>query len=825
MKKLLLTLALLGSQAFGQALAPTQMSFSYPVTVDCKSSAGVYDSTGALIRTLWSNRQDLAASGTISAFWDGKLDNGTQAAAGNYQIRVLQNNVTYTWAGPIGNTSNSWNDTNNWSQFGTPPTTKLAFVGAIGWMVSGYAEGQYNMGWIDEKNPNSPHILNWNYITNQVVASDIATDGKKFYIINPLLGGGGSWSSVFDATSGMPAAFTNGTALVGAVGGGTPNNGFNNTTLSIIDNTDPVGQNIPSGIAVQRNGQILAIAHGDWVNGTPKPGPNVIRLFDKTTGLATGTNITIPNPQQIAFNSQGLWVISNGTLNLVSGVGTSNTITAPITGLSNAVGVGTNQVNDHVYVLDGGTHQQVKEFDNTGTLVRTYGDLGGYTDNNPTITKTRLCLDQKATFNTMATNGSWVTVEDDGDVWFSDAGTNLRVLHITPNGAGYTYVNRILYTPAMYHVAVNHNDPTRVFGNMFEYRVNYNVPNQPGDPDPALGGNGSWELVANWAVGAGLPQAAGGTKDYALTVETLSNGRTYAQFNGGLTNYGYMAELPNDGTPLRFTGQVSVFQAPVLERDGSLMFVTTTGTAPNLTQTITRQPLTGFDGSGNPQWGSTVNVQAVTANSTTDPITQKGGGMVPNVFPTTGGVYPIFYAQAGTTLGYPHLGCIIQGRSTYACKVNPDKCMHYPDMQGGFPSGDNGPANPCPGSNGFGGHSAMVALTEGRHIWSVYDGQYATWGNSFSDFWEDGLLVGETTQLAPSRSRSAIVAPPPYPVGFAANFGTTMVATVGADQYIYVPTESGFTPIDLWDVSNLSSIHEFGATGALGTSVSLTQIF
>jgi hypothetical protein len=814
-----------------QVALPTDMTFTYQVPLsttdlasnDPMSSAAVFDSTGANIRTLWTARQEISSNTLKSATWNGLDNQGNQAAAGTYTIKVLMNKVKYIWDGVIGSTSDSWTENNNnWSQFGTPPTLKFVIVGGVGWGVSGYAEGQYGMFWFNRNKPNSPTILSTNYLNNIIAMPDLATDDKELFLMNGSTGG--TWITKFSAYGGMPSAFTNGTSIVGSVGSQTPNTGYNNTTLSVIDQS-AAGVAIPTGIAVQTGGQIVAVAHGNNVLNVPNTQtPNSIHLFDKTTGSSLG-NITITNPQQMAFASAGLWVVANGALNLITGVGTSNTITSPIAGLSNPVAVAVNRVNNHVYVLDGGTSQQLKEYDASNALVRTYGDAGGYTDGNPTITNTRLMLDNQAILTNNTTNGSWVSVEDNGDVWFSDAGTGQRVLHVTPNGASYTYVNRILYTPALYDCAVDHNNPSRVFAGYLEYTRDYTKPIVPGDPDPALGGNGAWTgPVKNWNVG-NVPPSGKNLKGYILTVETLSNGRTYGQINGFSTNFGYMAEFPNDGTPLRYTGQTSVFQAPVLMRDGSLMFVTSTGTTPNLNQTVTRQALTGFDGSNNPTWASSVNVTVVNANANTQPTSLKGGGVVPNVWPTTGGVYPVWYAQAYTTLGHPHLGGAIAGRNSYVFTVNPDACMLYPDLKGNFPSGDGSPARPCPGTNGFGGHSGTIARSEGRFIYVVYDGQYATWGNSFSQFYEDGLFVGEFTQQTVSRNRFISLPAPTYPVGFAANFSTAMVASVGLDHYLFLATESGFTPLDEWRITNMASIHEYGGSGTLGSNVALTNLF
>lgn len=781
--------------------------FSYYTSAAANTSAGVFTDSGILIRTLWSIRPESA--GMHESTWDGRDDKGSLVQSNNFQIKVLESGVTYHWDGPVGNTGNSWiSDNDNWSQFGTPPTQKLCFVNGSGWIVSGYAEGQYNLGRLSSSNPNSPHILNNNYLNTRIGLSDVATDDVRLYFMNAAQE---TWVTTFDAKTGAPASFTGGIPIVGSRGPSVPNEGFNNTTLSVIDR-GPKGVGVPTGIAVQKNGRLLAVAHGDFVYQNTRPGLNSIRLFDKNSGRPLGTDIRMSNPQRLAFSSAGLWVISNHTLNLVTDPGSKNKIVVPIKDLSNPVSVAVNRSNEHVYVLDGGNSQQLKEYDKRFQLVRSYGDLGGYNDLNPDITNDRLLLDNTAVLGTQTANGSWLTVENNGDVWLSDAGTAQRVIHLTPEGAHFKYVNQILYTPATYNAAVDHGDPTRVFSGMFEYRINYRVPIKPGDPDPMLGGNGSWRLVRNWAVGNRPPPGAN-TRHYFLTVEDLGNGRTYAQINAYQNNYGYMAELPKKG-PLRYTGQVSIFQTPVLERDGSLMSIKTSGTPPNLTQTITRQSLVEFDNSQNPKWSNAVSVLAVSVDSKNEPYTVKGIGMTPNPYPSSNGVYPVYNASPTEKIGYPHFGGLTASRPNYIFETNREACISNRDEKGLFP---------C--KPGYGGHSGIAAIAEGRHILVAYDGQYAPWGNTYSDYYEDGLLVGEFTQASPSGHRQPGVAPPRYPVGFAANVATVSAVTVGSDIYVYLPTESGFPPVVRWHLSNLSSIHEYGALGTLGSHITLSKLF
>src|SRR5579875_2114805 len=78
--------------------------FDFKLEVAANTSAGVYNSSDVLIRTLWSGvRYD---AGCYHGQWDGFMDDGvTVAPLGSYTVKVLSNNVQYTWEGVIGNTS------------------------------------------------------------------------------------------------------------------------------------------------------------------------------------------------------------------------------------------------------------------------------------------------------------------------------------------------------------------------------------------------------------------------------------------------------------------------------------------------------------------------------------------------------------------------------------------------------------------------------------------------------------------------------------------------------------------------------------------------
>jgi len=95
-----------------------RLQFSFNLPQASVTSAGVYNtSTGALIRTLWSNIQ--YQQGTNYGVWDGNNDSGTAVPTGsNYEIKLIYHNVQYVFQGMVGNTSASQSGVNVYHSFG-----------------------------------------------------------------------------------------------------------------------------------------------------------------------------------------------------------------------------------------------------------------------------------------------------------------------------------------------------------------------------------------------------------------------------------------------------------------------------------------------------------------------------------------------------------------------------------------------------------------------------------------------------------------------------------------------------------------------------------
>ncbi|HEY5707423.1 MAG TPA: PA14 domain-containing protein [Terrimicrobiaceae bacterium] len=79
-----------------------QSDFSVNLNKGGLTSAGIFDSNGNIVRTLWA--LETFDAGNVSSSWDGLDDFGTPVPPGSYKWKVLRNDVQYNNVGVIGNT-------------------------------------------------------------------------------------------------------------------------------------------------------------------------------------------------------------------------------------------------------------------------------------------------------------------------------------------------------------------------------------------------------------------------------------------------------------------------------------------------------------------------------------------------------------------------------------------------------------------------------------------------------------------------------------------------------------------------------------------------
>ncbi|MEO7768462.1 MAG: hypothetical protein ABIS01_13620, partial [Ferruginibacter sp.] len=458
--------------------------FSFTIPSAATTSAGVFKNDSILVRTLWSDEK--YTPGTYTNYWDGKDDYGKKLSspASIYTIKVLSNNVKYTWDGTIGNSSDNM----------TGPTkhrgyyecmSGLAFGSTYGYFTNGYSEGFPSIGKFKIGTPNQKLFIFSNRQSN-AVSTHVATDG-----INVYWGAyGGNTSFVYGTTvsNDLEISFPNKVNF-------TPPYGRSYKAIGVINQ---VGSLI-SGLAVQKTGNYLFIA---------RSGINSVQVLNKTTGALIQT-LTYASPRGISVDgSDDLWMATGTNTVAKYSVNPDGTLTAPILSLPGLLSPLNTQVSPDdqlVSVLDGSTSQQVKSFSNSrGAAANILGVAGGYFS-DATVNN------NKFYFNDVNGNkATFIAYQPDGSFWVNDPG-NFRVQHYDSQR---TFIDRIMSLGATYGVYTDFNDITKVFSSNLEFEIDYSQP---------LTGTTGWLLKRNW--GANISTSICGN---IAGAKTLSNKRTYA---------------------------------------------------------------------------------------------------------------------------------------------------------------------------------------------------------------------------------------------------------------------------------------------------------
>lgn len=735
------------------------VSFTFTLGSSARTSAGIYTNDSVLVKTLWSGIT--YSSGTHTATWDGTTDNGTLAADGSYKVRVLSNNMQYVWEGTIGNNSDA--DTGPTMQRGYAQIIAMAISGSYAYYAKGYSEGNPSQLKFNLATPRSRiQIQPAGENTGQQTIF-VATDGTSVY-----WAGNDPFAATLYFVFGTKTSddsevqFTAGKSIKAVRG---------RTYKWSIDSVNNANSVI-TGLAVQRSGKFLFVSHAQM---------NELHVLNKTTGQLVQT-LTYTAPGVLATDTTDfLWMAHNGTIEKFSvdtATGVLSTTGITLSGVLKPLALGVSQNNQLIVAADGdSTSQQLKAFNNlTGAASWTYGQAGGYV-NGPDVTDDKFYFrDIRTTMNT------FVAFQSDGSFWVGDPG-NSRVQHYT---ASRTFIDRIMYQPHFYSCFVDYNDPTRVFADFREFRIDYSKPLERN--------NGSWELVKNW--GYNVPIAWAHQYNILRNVNTLSNGRTYAllYFINSPSKW-QVVELPATGN-IRFTNVTWTPDNSQLYPDGSLRRLTRL--VLNTPTIWTKRPLTGFDGAGNPLWGTAVTVAKTPPATNSDPGYFGDGNKLRSGEVTSSGIV-LAFDGGGYHAGFDnyHLGGVRVGDSTWRWRVAPSTKRDY--YTGPFPSD---------GTYDIGNgvqYSGVSAMAVDRSIFWGYHGEF--WKNSQTNKWnqvyDDGLFVGQFGVTGPD------VAGQEAPAGMAGNAFCANIIRRGADTaYLYHNDEGHHSGLHRWRITGFNTIQE-----------------
>ncbi|HTB67115.1 MAG TPA: hypothetical protein VK727_12870, partial [Steroidobacteraceae bacterium] len=545
----------------------------------------------------------------------------------------------------------------------------------------------------------------------------------------------------------------------------------------------------PTGLAVQTQGHILAVAHAR--QGT-------VELFDKVTGAhlrAFTIPVSADASNQLSATPNGdLWVIAGASVLRYTALDSNPTLAATISGLSHPLAVAVHPSNDDlVLVADGGSSEQVKAYDRNGLLLWTYGQAGGY-GNDPTVDARKLWFRFDATLERTA-----LAVQANGSFWVVDT-CNDRMLHISNDRK---YLEQIAYLPASYSATVDPAQPSRVFANYLEFEAG------PGPLAP--GPSGGWKLLRNWLAGlpreADFPKARNGEFGGLQTVVTLSNQRTYALSTLPDHNLALL-ELPAQGAA-RYVRGLAAYNsgatATVLYENGDLGFARVGANS----QSVYRQTLMSFDSANNPVW------QLLPHEVGSAPLTPDAPSAAGRIPLTSSNALIVLDPSVSGTKGdrstHFHLGAIEFGSRSWLWKASPVGTIDEP---GAFQT------RAIDGTVNYGGDNVWAA---GHHIVYGYHGEGFTdpsngragEANQFIHFHDDGLFIGQFG--VPS---TRVTAPAPA-AGVGGNSFSNILIEDHSRLFWYHNDESQHGGVHRWTIDNLASVAEMVGTGRPGGTIEL----
>ncbi len=761
-RSLLVAFALVFLLYASNASAAVGGAFSFTLAGNASTSAGVYASNGTLIRTLWSGKQYNA--GTHVEQWDGLLDDGTTAPADTYSIKVLSDNVQYTWDGVIGNTSSSFTGPTVLRM--AYPATGIAITGNTAYIGAGYEEAWSSQMKVSLSNTGSKTWigLTANPGTNQDTTYN-ATDGTYVYW--------GGYDPYQTTDNFVFATRVSDDGLVTFPSGTADKMTYGSITYSAISQV--VASNaLITGLAVQKTGNYLFVA---------RAGLNQLQVLNKTTGALVQT-LTFAGAGAVTVDqNDNLWLAHDGNVAekyTVNSDGTLTTTGTTVTSITQIAAFAVSPDNATLLIADMST-QQVKAFNNaTGASLWTLGTAGGY------------LTDATATNNKFfwygldpAKNGDRIpslAFQSDGSFWVGDPG-NDRIQHYAANRS---FVDNIAWVETSYDTQVKQQDPTRLFNKFKEYRLDYSKTLSPGN-------NGAWTLANNWE-GNYLSQYDNGTT--LLDINTLSNNRTYALVREGQIRW--VVELVNGGV-IRYTG-LQMGPNEFITADGSkvgeVIFAQKRGVGQQ--ESVYKYPLLSFDSSNNPVWSTSQQVLATSPVMTLSDTSPEGLPPNADYYITSSGKVVFFdaYSRSVTGGGEYHLGAIQTGDNRWAWQTAQGTFNAY--------AGDFPPDGYFDDGNGVVDHGAGGGIViYGDQIFWGYHGEF--WKQGQTNYWNEvdgstGLFVGQFGL------GNRDVAGQEAPAEGAGNTYGGAIVQVGGHVYLYHNDESYHAGVHRWEITGLNTI-------------------
>jgi hypothetical protein len=724
------------------------------------TSAGVYTGDGILIKTLWSGVR--LSKGFHDTSWDATDDEGKFAGFGDYNIRILSNNIKYTWDGVIGNTSK--NSSGPSVHHAYSQINGLTITGNNAYYIFGYAEGYASQA---KFTLNAPQIkIHLNTPANGAGSTTMltCTDGNRVYFAGYdiySLNAAEWFVFAINVIDNNLSSFSSGV-----------NYSLKYSTVypSVIDRFTDSALGI-SGMAVQKIGNYLFISHGSL---------NQIKVYNKTTGALIQT-IPFNSPKKLITDANdNLWIHSGTNTIQKYLVDQHGSITASglfISGIEIPLALGLSPNGAILAILDGGTSQQIKFYSSSsGILDHIYGKAGGYSI-SPYVGYDKFFFSYPPDDNTRFGQVSFMSYAPDGSYWVGDT-YNRRLLHYTPNDK---YIEQIMTLPYNRSCIIDNNNNSRLFSDFLEFKEDATLPVQ-----------NSWTLVNNWRYNL--------EGDYSKIVEmiksvtTMSNNRTYGLIYNIAWDRWDIVEFTSTG--VRQTG-TSLQKKSLIMANGNIRRLTDRSLG-NPTFAY-EQSLAGFDNLNNPMYSPETAIIMTPNITMNDPVTVGAVSWEGFNLNYTSDSNFITYeggtSSSGNRSNEWHLGAIKHNswlwktaRGTYPAYSGP-----YPS-DGGYDIGNTVQ------------YAGGPILVKEHSIFWGYHGE--SWKQSEVNKWqhvyEDGLLLGIFGVTGVDTGVAGVDAAPQM----AGNAISASLVKVGSDYYLYHCDESAHGGVHRWHVSGLNTIHE-----------------
>ncbi len=762
----------------------SSLSFAFDLPSARTTSAAVYDGQGRLLRTLW--RGEPLAAGRHERSWDLRLDDVGTSSGAEVTVRVVHHDVGYVWQGVVGNSS---------AQPGQLPFRSFlppASLSADGRQLHiglGYNEAKSAVTGLNVDDPQRPAPA-VQHVDPFIGVGLVASDGQTLYLAQT--GGLSKRSFVFarQVADGRPVTFGNGQSLCLNLRAGSGDCYADQSYPSVIA-LRAEGEAMATGLAVQREGEALAVAYG---------GEQFVRVFDKRSGrLLSQWSVPLSNEgsNHLAMGADGdLWVVTGDGVQRYTGIAWQPRLVAEWHGMEKPLALATDPQNSgRIWVAEGGSRQQVRLYGAEGAVVRTVGQRGAL-QAGAAVAADRLCFTGYAQREHTA-----LAVDGTGQLWVADVCNN-RLQRFAGDGS---VTASVAWLPASYVSAVDPNRPQRVFSNFLEFEVDYSR---------VLGSAGSWRLVRNW-----LPSLPAALRDEHAAnmhwggfrvVTTLAGGRTYAQMHS--RGQSVIVELAADGMVREVTrpaAAVAERSGEVLQGDGGLHQAVLEGAQ----QVVYRRPLDGVAADGQVRWAGRATVLAsmpATASSAHHRPGTFAGVSGPRWPVTESGLVVSLDPSVQGNEGF-HLGAAPAGGNAWAWQASPSAAL---DGRGSFQTRGSGDTRIHYGGN--------VAMTAGRAVVYGFHGEFysdlgngrAGQANQFMHFLDNGLFIG---QFGVASTRSSSDAAP----GLSGNAFSPWLVRVGARLYLYHNDESTWGGVHRWELRGADDIVELRATGVPGSALTL----